>query len=259
MSTTAQIKANQQNAQKSTGPKTSEGKAVVSQNAVKHGLFAAQAVITGEKQADYELYREQFLAELLPVGMVESMLAERIVSLAWRLQRAEHMQNESIEVLIAKIETDPWQQTRRERAARAQDSRAGGSKLLLGWATKDDFSDSRILDRMMLYERRIENSLHKSITRLKQYQVIRQVEKDDPNRRQSAPETRHPAGNMDDLKKQSQFAAATLTTMPCMHEGYGDNPAGIAEGNKANQSQFLAPATIQGSGKSEKSVPAAAG
>jgi len=100
MSTTAQIKANQQNAQKSTGPKTSEGKAVVSQNAVKHGLFAAQAVITGENQADYELYREQFLAELLPVGMVESMLAERIVSLAWRLQRAEHMQNESIEVLI---------------------------------------------------------------------------------------------------------------------------------------------------------------
>ncbi len=41
MSTKAQTKANQKNAQKSTGPKTVEGKAVVSQNAVKHGLFAA--------------------------------------------------------------------------------------------------------------------------------------------------------------------------------------------------------------------------
>ena len=54
MSTKAQIKANQQNAQKSTGPQTAQGKAVVSQNAVKHGLFAAEAVINGENQADYE-------------------------------------------------------------------------------------------------------------------------------------------------------------------------------------------------------------
>ena len=82
MSTTEQIKANRQNAQKSTGPKTDEGKAVVSQNAVKHGLFAAEAVIKGEDPADYEAYHDQFLVELAPVGMVESMLAARIISLA---------------------------------------------------------------------------------------------------------------------------------------------------------------------------------
>jgi len=261
MSTKAQIKANQQNAQKSTGPQTDEGKAVVSQNAVKHGLFAAEAVITGENPADYELYHDNFLADLLPIGMIESMLAERIVSLAWRLQRAERMQNESIEVLIAKIETDPWQKTWRDRAASAQDSRAGGLELLLGWATKDDFSDSRILDRMMLYERRIENSLHKTINRLKQYQVIRRTEKEDANRRQPAPESSHPAEKMDDLKKQNQnrpsagnpkhetrnpkrvemvhlkkqtqFAAAQFVAKPCMQGAYGNNSAGGAEENKA--------------------------
>jgi len=54
MSTEAQIHANRQNAQKSTGPKTAEGKAAVSQNAVKHGLIASEAVITGENLADYE-------------------------------------------------------------------------------------------------------------------------------------------------------------------------------------------------------------
>ena len=54
MSTKAQINANQQNAQKSTVPRTAHGKAVVSQNAVKHGLFAAEAVINGKNQADYE-------------------------------------------------------------------------------------------------------------------------------------------------------------------------------------------------------------
>ena len=58
MPTTAQILANRNNSQKSTGPQTDEGKAVVSQNAVKHGLFAAEAVITGENPADYEAYHD---------------------------------------------------------------------------------------------------------------------------------------------------------------------------------------------------------
>ena len=53
MATKAQTKANRQNAQKSTGPQTVEGKATVSQNAVKHGLFT-DSVIKGENQADYE-------------------------------------------------------------------------------------------------------------------------------------------------------------------------------------------------------------
>ena len=38
MSTEAQNHTNRLNSQKSTGPRTSEGKAAVSQNAVKHGL-----------------------------------------------------------------------------------------------------------------------------------------------------------------------------------------------------------------------------
>ncbi len=52
MSTEAQKLANRRNAQKSTGPRTPQGKAAVSQNAVKHGLLAAHVVITSESQAD---------------------------------------------------------------------------------------------------------------------------------------------------------------------------------------------------------------
>jgi hypothetical protein len=40
MATDAQVAANRLNAQESTGPRTTEGKAVVAQNAVKHGLLA---------------------------------------------------------------------------------------------------------------------------------------------------------------------------------------------------------------------------
>ncbi|HUS89036.1 MAG TPA: hypothetical protein VMW91_06645, partial [Desulfosporosinus sp.] len=143
MSTKAQIKANQQNARKSTGPQTDEGKAVVSQNAVKHGLFAAESVISGEDPSGYEDFHEKFLADLAPVGMAESVLAERIVSLSWRLRRAVRMQNQSIDVMIALAETDSWQKMHREKTLESQDPRAGGLDLLLGWATRFDFSNSR--------------------------------------------------------------------------------------------------------------------
>ncbi|MHC4605130.1 MAG: hypothetical protein ACYS6W_17580, partial [Planctomycetota bacterium] len=107
MSTQAQTKANRQNAQKSTGPRTAEGKAAVAQNAVKHGLFAVQEVISTENQAEFDLLREQLSAELAPVGVVESLLAQRAVSLAWRLKRAERMQNEAIERTIEYWITNP--------------------------------------------------------------------------------------------------------------------------------------------------------
>ncbi|MBN2128115.1 MAG: hypothetical protein JW741_01410, partial [Sedimentisphaerales bacterium] len=89
MVTEAQMAANRLNAQKSTGPRTAEGKAKVAQNAVKHGLLARDAVIRGEDPDEFALFRDEMLDELAPVGALESMLAGRIVGLAWRLRRAE--------------------------------------------------------------------------------------------------------------------------------------------------------------------------
>ena len=100
MATEAQIIANRRNSQKSTGPRSPEGKAVVSKNAVKHGLFASENVIKGENREDFDLFRDEMLGKLAPVGPVESMLAERIVSLSWRLIRAGRMQNQAIDVMI---------------------------------------------------------------------------------------------------------------------------------------------------------------
>ena len=48
MATEAQVAANRLNAQKSSGPRTAEGKAVVAQNAVKHGLLAREGVLRGK-------------------------------------------------------------------------------------------------------------------------------------------------------------------------------------------------------------------
>jgi len=174
MSTEAQIKANRLNARKSTRPKTAEGKAVVAKNAVKHGLFAAENVIFCENQGEFDHFCEELIAELAPVGVIEAMLASRIVSLSWRLRRAERMHNEAIDVMIAKIETNGWQKSLRARAGEAQDPRAGGLELILGWATVADFSDSKVLERLMMYERRIEFSLHKTMSELQKQKLMRE-------------------------------------------------------------------------------------
>ena len=256
MATQAQIQANRQNAQKSTGPKTSEGKAAVSQNAVKHGLFAAEAVISVEDPADYELYRDEYLAELAPVGMVESMLAERIVSLSWRLQRAERMHNEAIDVKIER--ESPYN----DRFSSQQNDSA--PNLILGWIVIKDLANSRVLERLELYERRIENSLYKTINRLKQYQVIRQIKLDE-TRKPSAPAKDEAANRpapeykLSDLKKQSQFAAAHLSAKPLTKGDYNNKPAGRVEENKADQSQLHEPALPNGVGKGSISVGAATG
>jgi hypothetical protein len=96
MATEAQINANRSNAQKSTGPRTKVGKAVVAQNAIKHGLFAHQDVIAEEDPQQYEEHRRRFLAELSPAGEKQGLLAGRIVSLAWRLKRAERLQTDEL-------------------------------------------------------------------------------------------------------------------------------------------------------------------
>jgi hypothetical protein len=175
MSTEAQIKANRLNAQKSTGPRTAEGQAVVSQNAVKHGLFAHENVIKCEKQSDFDHFREELLAGLAPVGGVEAMMAERIVSLSWRLKRVERMNSEAIDVMIAKIETDSFER-RQRREAGLVDPEDERSELVLGWATNKDFSGSSVLERLLTYEKRIESSLYKAMNELQKLQRTREKE-----------------------------------------------------------------------------------
>jgi len=181
MSTEAQVLANQRNAQKSTGPCTSDGKAAVSQNAVQHGLSARQAIISSESQADFDLYREQMLAELAPATTMESMLAERIVSLSWRLKRVCRIQNQAIDALNADNTSGPLAKLTQsfllKNLVQSQgDPSASAPDLTLGRMAIKDFSNTRVLDRLLMYERRIEHSLYKTILELQRLHLIRKLE-----------------------------------------------------------------------------------
>src|SRR6476619_5991854 len=58
MATQKQIEANRRNAQKSTGPKTEEGKTKSKFNAMKHGMTAEVAVLPHEDKTSYEELRQ---------------------------------------------------------------------------------------------------------------------------------------------------------------------------------------------------------
>jgi hypothetical protein len=178
MSTTSQIFANRQNAQKSTGPKSAEGKAVVAKNAMKHGLFTTETVIKGENQADFALFREKLLEEFDPQGAVETMLAERIVSLGWRLKRIVRIQDQVFDVMIEKDEPSPYQKQLRSMMPKSMrdDPRGAGPDLVLGRAAIHDFANSRVLERLLMYERRLERSLNKTMDELHKRKLIRQLE-----------------------------------------------------------------------------------
>ena len=178
MSTTSQILANRQNAQKSTGPKSTEGKAISAKNAVKHGLFSNETVIKGENQADFTLFREKLLDEFNPQGAVETMLAERIVSLGWRLKRIVRIQDQVFDVMIEKDEPSPYQKQLRSMMPKSmrEDPRGAGPDLVLGRAAIHDFSNSRVLERLLMYERRLERSLNKTMDELHKRKLIRQLD-----------------------------------------------------------------------------------
>ena len=84
----AQIRANQTNAQKSTGPRTEEGKARAAMNARRHGLTGQFYVMDEADRIAYEAFEYGLLRAMRPVGEYEQQLAISISQDQWRLNRA---------------------------------------------------------------------------------------------------------------------------------------------------------------------------
>src|SRR5262252_4504142 len=93
MTTDKQIEANRRNALKSTGPKTDEGKARSSMNALRHGLTAGQAVLPYENPDDYEKLREGMLESYAPENPAEQAVVEELANAYWRLMRLHRVEN----------------------------------------------------------------------------------------------------------------------------------------------------------------------
>jgi hypothetical protein len=80
------------NAQKSTGPRTPEGKQKASLNALRHGLTSQFAVIPGEDHELYQIHLQAFLDDYDPQSVSELHLVRSLADLAWRIDRTASME-----------------------------------------------------------------------------------------------------------------------------------------------------------------------
>lgn len=107
MTTAKQNKANQNNALLSTGPVTDSGKAIVSLNAVRHGIFTKDLIVScsfgKEDQGEYEELLRNLISSLSPENQVESLLVEKIAIDFWRLRRVIRFEAGSIGKYLEEI------------------------------------------------------------------------------------------------------------------------------------------------------------
>jgi hypothetical protein len=87
------------------GPVSEAGKEVVRWNATRHGIRSPAPVVPGvEKAEEWEEHRDGVLESLQPEGHLETVLAERVALLSWRLHRVARYETESIALFQEKAE-----------------------------------------------------------------------------------------------------------------------------------------------------------
>ena len=80
-----------------TGPRTAEGKAASSMNAMSHGLTSGKVVLPGEDASRFEFLRRSLLKEHRPNTPTEKILVEEMVQAHWRLDRVRRRQDQAFE------------------------------------------------------------------------------------------------------------------------------------------------------------------
>jgi len=95
-----QHQANLRNAQKSTGPRTPEGKAKCSMNALKHGLRASRTPISSEYKEAFERLCDALEEEWQPQSPTEQDFLETMATSQWLLARLTSQESMVYELLV---------------------------------------------------------------------------------------------------------------------------------------------------------------
>jgi hypothetical protein len=197
MTSERQKAANRDNARHSTGPKTSEGKAAVRLNALRHGLLTRDVVLPEEDADAFEDLWNRVRANLSPVGPIEEFLVDRVINAMWRLRRLERAETALLHSRIHELKagrlekevnsyvyvvdfslptviTDKAAHSEANEAlARAKYER-NRDEVLLGRAIDADAKEGDAFAKLARYERSLERSFHRALDELRRTQDKRQ-------------------------------------------------------------------------------------
>jgi hypothetical protein len=146
------LAANRANAQRSTGPRTIEGKARSALNATTHAGFAAATLLPHEDPEPFLRFRKAWVKTYSPQTLPELYLIDRAISLAWRLRR---LQAADTDLHCVHPERTPSQ------------------NLARAYCVDADSSSNNQFDRLMRAEDRLQGMLHRT---LKQFHHLQETQ-----------------------------------------------------------------------------------
>jgi hypothetical protein len=152
-----QLEANRRNAQRSTGPKTTEGKARSSRNNLRHGLTGQINILPTEDREAHDAFCNELSESLRPETPMERQFALSVAEDSWRLNRARAIENNMFAL--------GHEGERREIRIALADAR-----------TFQAYANQFQL--LTLYEQRINRSLQQNLKQLQELQTERREQRE---------------------------------------------------------------------------------
>lgn len=164
---------NQSTGKSATGPRGAAGKASSAMNALRHGAYSQAILVLGEHQEALDQLRKDMVTSLGPVGPLELLLVNRLTALWWRLERAQRVERETLEVCLAQA---------RFRASDILEGIADNDRFALPrprpeaedpTQTAFHWDDGMRLERLLRYEGQLERSFFRLLHELERLQLHR--------------------------------------------------------------------------------------
>ncbi len=225
----AQIEANRQNALKSTGPKTEEGKKRASLNGRRHGLTGQAFIMSEEDRKAWETFSQAFIETLKPANPVEAQFAYLIAKDNYRINRIHAIEENTFALGHASpagnLDTDHFE-------VHNAFTQANVFRI-----------EAKTFQNISLYESRLTRNMHKNMKMLQELQAQRKAEEEQAAREKQRAEDR--AALAAALKPRTKTAAGGY--YPTTNGfGFSNDPATIAvESDQAPQTPKTPPPTTK--------------
>ncbi|HXK07175.1 MAG TPA: hypothetical protein VMS37_32575 [Verrucomicrobiae bacterium] len=106
MASSAQINAALANAQHSTGPRSAEGKAASSKNALKLGLYAQALILPGEDPEELLALSRDYTERFHPQTPIEQLFFDQLVCAEWLQRRYGRIEAQFYQTRVAALPAD---------------------------------------------------------------------------------------------------------------------------------------------------------
>ena len=154
MATPAQLTAAVANAQHSTGPRTPEGKAASSRNAVKFGIYSHADILPGEDPAELAALVSEIEERFRPCTNVENTLCHEAIHGMWLYHRFLRIEHEIVQIRVAALAPEQ-------------------SKYALGHVYAQDLAADKVLEKIDRRRRAALRQPHAAIDQLVAIEIHR--------------------------------------------------------------------------------------